>query len=85
MFGRKTLHAHCVELPVTRAPAMNSGDTGPSACAGLFIFDFNAYLHTPMGSLILAGTMVIAQYWYRDPADPFTSAKTDAVEFQVGL
>jgi hypothetical protein len=29
--------------------------------------------------------MVNAQYWYRDPADPFASATTDAVEFPVGL
>ncbi len=64
---------------------MSSGDTGPTACPGLFIFYFNAYLHTPAGALILAGTMVNAQYWYRDPADPFASATTDAVEFPVGL
>ena len=72
----------CLAPPVLRTPAQASGGGGPSSCTGAFAFDFNAWLQGG-GSGVGAGDWVHAQYWYRDPADPFGSGLTDALRFLI--
>jgi len=76
---------HCIQPPTQRTPIQNSGAAG-GPCSGSFALDFNAFVQGGGTPHVTPGTMVTAQYWYRDPADhPFGSMLTDAVEFGYGL
>ena len=72
----------CVRTPLWRAPAQSSGGT-PGSCSGSFAFDFNAYAASGADPKLVAGAVVNGQYWSRDPADPFSSNLTDAIEFTL--
>ena len=72
----------CVRTPLWRAPAQMSGGT-PGSCSGSFAFDFNAYVASGANPKLSAGARVNGQYWSRDPADPFSSNLTDAIEFTL--
>jgi hypothetical protein len=75
----------CVHAPIKRTATMNSGGspTG-SDCTGAFSFDFNAFMHAGGDPLLaVVGQQVNAQYWSRDPQDPFTTNTTNAVQFAV--
>ena len=72
----------CVAAPIRRTSVQRSGGNPPPAdCSGVFSFDFNAYMHTKGFPEFVPGVDVYAQYWYRDPADPFQSSLTDALSF----
>ena len=82
----------CVNSPIKRTPGVNSGGTPFPAddCSGVFSIDFNAYAvgslgGNPLAALQLAGTVVNAQWWGRDPGYPagFNSQLTNGIEFQV--
>jgi hypothetical protein len=70
----------CVKAPVKRTPGQHSGGTPP--CGGLFSFDFNAFLSAGSNPALVAGAVVHAQYWFRDPAHPVNgSGLTAGVTF----
>lgn len=75
---------HCIQPPTQRTPIQNSGTAG-GPCSGGYAFDFNAFVQGGGTPHVVPGTMVTAQYWYRDPGDPFGSMLTDAIEFGYGL
>jgi hypothetical protein len=73
---------HCVQPPTPRTTYQFSGGDGVP-CGGTFDLDFNAWLATQPQPKVHAGMRIYAQYWYRDPTDPFGSATSDAVSFHV--
>jgi endonuclease/exonuclease/phosphatase family metal-dependent hydrolase len=74
----------CVQAPVKRTPVQNSGGS-PSGndCTGIYSFDFNAYIRGGLDPNLLAGVAVYAQYWARDPQDPFTTSLSNALGFTI--
>jgi hypothetical protein len=75
---------HCVEPPTPRVGGQGSGpNSGP--CSGSFSYDFNARVQSGVDPLLEPGTMVNAQFWYRDLFDPlaFFSSTSDAIEFAI--
>ena len=82
----------CMALPVNRTPLVNSGGTASPAndCSGMFWLDFNTFSTgggggSPNPALSVAGTLVNAQWWGRDPgfAPPNNTTLSDALEFFV--
>lgn len=74
----------CMTTPLRRTSAQNSGGSpSGSDCTGAFSFDFNAYIATGFDPLLVVGQQVNAQFWSRDPADPFTTNLTNAVQFAI--
>lgn len=76
----------CISPPIRRTPVQDSGGNAPPVdCSGVFHFDFNALVQGGSDALLVPGTTVDAQYWYRDPADPtgFGSGLSDALEFTI--
>jgi hypothetical protein len=43
----------------------------------------NARIQTHADPLLQPGRDVYAQYWTRDPADPWTTGLTDAISFRI--
>jgi hypothetical protein len=75
----------CMSSPTRRLAAGNSGGNPAPAvdCSGSYSLDFNQRIQGGLDPLLVPGQEVDAQYWSRDPADPFGSGLTDAVSFQV--
>ena len=74
----------CLAAPLRRTPAQNSGgNVGPDDCSGTLSFDLNARIQSAIDPLLVAGAAVVAQYYYRDPADPFGVGLTDALALVV--
>jgi glucose/arabinose dehydrogenase len=75
----------CVQHPVKRTPVQNSGGTvGVNDCSGTFSFDMTAFMASGVDpALQVIGQQVNAEYWSRDPLDPYTTNVTDAVQFVV--
>jgi len=72
----------CVQTPITRTSGQVS--TGSGACGGSFAFDFNAYTASGVDPNLQAGSVVSAQFWFRDPAHPIAgSGLSDAVRFTL--
>jgi len=69
----------CIQPPTARTPIQNSGTTGVP-CSGSFSLDVNALFQSGAYPFVGAGSSIYGQYWFRDPADPFGSIRTDAVE-----
>lgn len=59
----------CIAQPLTRTSLFNSGGTS-APCSGVLSYDFNAPIQSGVDPSLVPGTLVYAQYWYRDPADP---------------
>jgi hypothetical protein len=75
----------CLATPLKRTPAQNSGgNSGPPDCSGSYSFDFNAYVQSQINPSLLPGVQVWAQFYSRDPGDPFTVGLSDAVTFTIG-
>jgi hypothetical protein len=74
----------CVAAPSLRTPLQNSGGspTG-NDCTGTYSFDFMAHILSGADPMLVPGQQVNCQYWSRDPADPFTTNTTDAVQFTI--
>lgn len=74
----------CVVGPLTRTSVVNSGgNSGAPDCSGVFHYDFNALIQSGADPLLVPGTRVWGQYWYRDPASPIPSGLSNAVEFVI--
>ena len=81
-FGGGTM---CVANPRVRTPLQNSnGNSSGNDCTGGMSFDFNAYIASAVNPALIAGVVVDAQYWTRDPGSlPGNTNLTDAVEFTI--
>jgi hypothetical protein len=84
----------CVSSPIRRSPGLSSGGTPlpTNDCTGVYTIDVAAFAAgllggSPSALLNLAGQVVDAQYWGRDPGfpAPFNSTLTDGIEWTVGL
>jgi choice-of-anchor B domain-containing protein len=73
----------CAASPITRTNLQISGGTLP--CSGNFSFDFNAHIQGGGDPSLVAGALVNAQYWYRDPPSSFGAGLSNAVEFTIQL
>jgi hypothetical protein len=75
----------CVSGTLTRTGQQTSGSAG-GPCTGSFHFEFNQHVQSGANPTLVPGTLVFAQYWFRDQQDPagFGSGLTDAVRFGVG-
>ena len=75
----------CIGPSVIRTAGQLSGGNagGATDCSGSYSFDFNAFIASGFDPSLTAGVQVNAQYWGRDPADPFTSSLSDAVQFVI--
>jgi hypothetical protein len=52
-------------------------------CLGTYAFDFNAWIQGPAAAVLVPGSTVAAQYFYRDPPDAFGVGLTNAVRFEI--
>jgi len=84
----------CVSPQIKRTGAINSGGNPLPAndCSGVYSIDMNAFANgllggVPLPQLNLAGQLVHAQFWGRDPGfpAPFNTTLTDALQWTVGL
>ena len=74
----------CIQPKLTRTPPQNSGGNPlPDDCSGTYAFDFNPWIQGGADPGLQAGVGVFAQYWSRDPADPFGSGLSDALRFVI--
>lgn len=71
----------CVMPPVLRTPVQAAGGVGP--CEGSLAFDFSAHYLSGIDPVLVPGQQVWAQYWFRDPGDPFGTGLSDALEFTL--
>ena len=70
--------------PTKRTPLQDSGgNPPPNDCSGVYAYDFNARIQSGVDANLTAGATVFAQYWSRDPGDPYTTGLTDAVSFTI--
>lgn len=74
----------CIESPLRRTPVQNTGGAASgNDCSGTMTFDMNAFIQSGADALMIPGQFACAQYYYRDPADPFTTGLTNAVSFTI--
>lgn len=74
----------CISGGVKRTQIQSSGgSTSGNNCSGSFDYDMQARIQGGSDPLLATGVKVDAQYWYRDPADPFTSGLSNALEFVI--
>jgi len=81
----------CLATPIRRTPERSSnGDNHPSKnCSGGWRIDMNAFAAgaiggTPAAGLHAPGSSVHCQWWGRDPGDPFGTALTDGLQYELG-
>ncbi len=82
-FGGGTL---CLQPPFQRVPLLSSGgSTGSPDCSGSLSVDFNAWIQTGSAPSVMAGDLLNAQYFYRDPQHPDGTGYglTEGIEFVV--
>ena len=76
----------CVNPPLTRTTVQGSGgsSTGDD-CTGQYGMDFNVWIAAGADAALVAGAVVNAQYWQRDPgfSPPNNVGITDAVQFSI--
>ena len=74
----------CVQGPVRRTGLLNAGGTiGVDDCSGVYSYDFDALIQSGGDPLLVAGEIVYAQFWSRDPAASFTSNRSDGLRFGI--
>ena len=73
----------CALPPLRRTPPVTSGGNAPDDCTGVLRFDFTSWLSSGSDPLLVLGTPVYAQFWYRDPDDAVGIGLSDAVAFEV--
>jgi hypothetical protein len=72
-----------VQGPRRTAIQFSGGGTGGPSCTGSFAYDFNARIQSHVDPELLAGRTITAQYYYRDPMDPYATGLTDAIRFTI--
>jgi hypothetical protein len=74
----------CVVGPQRRTSVQSSGGAvGTNDCSGAHAYDFNARVASGADPALLAGQIVSAQWYTRDPAASFAVGFTDALEFAI--
>ena len=73
----------CVAPPLRRTFVQKSFGTG-APCSGAYSFDLDTWIAEGNDPLLLPGTQLNAQFWYRDPLDPLGVGLTDGLELFVG-
>lgn len=75
----------CIGAPIWRTPPQTSTGTLPPGfdCSGTLTFQMNHWIQTGSDPLLVPGATVYAQFWFRDPLDPFGIGLTDALEFVI--
>ena len=75
----------CVAGPHRLPVQMSGGGAGGPTCSGSLSYDFNALVSGGADPLLVPGTTVSAQYYYRDASDPagFGSGLTNAIRFTI--
>ena len=69
---------------VKRTSLQNSGGSPAGIdCTGSMTFDFNAYALTGVDPALVAGESIFAQFWTRDPLDPFGSNLSGGICFDL--
>ncbi len=72
----------CVKAPHYRLPVQNAGGAG--ICGGSIGYTLAQFLAHPTGGpLLVGGTHVNCQVWFRDPPAAFTVGLTDGLQFTV--
>ena len=72
----------CAQPPLIRSTILQSG--GAASCSGVLEFDFNAFMSGTGSPFIDAGSVVYAQFIFRDPGHPQGGiGLTDALRFTV--
>jgi hypothetical protein len=81
----------CVELPVRRTPAVDSGGAPVPTkdCSGVFRLDMSAFAsgtlgRVPIPELRVPGTVVNCQWWGRDLGATFATTLSNALEYVIG-
>ncbi|MFO1010861.1 MAG: hypothetical protein U1F29_12425 [Planctomycetota bacterium] len=78
----------CVAQPLHRTRGTNtSGVAGGPNCTGWMSFDFNEWIASGADPSLGLGTIVNAQFYYRDPGEkaPNDAGLTGGVQFVIGL
>jgi hypothetical protein len=80
----------CLASPIRRTPGRNSNGSHYLVvdCSGGWRIDMNAFAAgaiggQPAAGLHRPGSSVHCQWWGRDPGDPFGSALTDALQYEI--
>jgi hypothetical protein len=76
----------CIARPLRRAVLVASGGNAAAHdCSGSLTFDFNVRIRSGIDADLVPGTVVYAQYFYRDPTDPAGSGTgaSDALRFAI--
>jgi hypothetical protein len=74
----------CAQSPLRRTPLQpTNGSASGSDCTGTMTYDFNARIQSGADTTLVSGQFVAAQYYFRDPGDPFTTGLTNAVSFTI--
>ena len=74
--------ALCCQTPIRRTPLQNTGFAGVG-CTGTMSFDFNAHIRSGVDAGLYVGRSCAAQYYYRDPLDPYGTALSNGVHFTI--
>lgn len=77
----------CVAPPLTRTAVLDTGGSLVGVdCSGSFVFDFNARIASGVDPALVAGAVVHAQWFTRDPGNAAGSFNSsDALRIAIGL
>lgn len=73
----------CVQGPLLRTGAINSGGTGFGNCSGTFVFDMNTLIQSGSQPILMSGVTVYTQFWHRDPPAAFGTGFSDGLTFTI--
>lgn len=73
----------CIAGAIRRTPIQAASGSG--ACGGVLAFEFNSFIQSAIDPSLTPGTLVYAQWWYRDAFDPagFSSSLSNALCFGI--
>jgi len=75
----------CIQAPLVRtALQLSGGSATGDDCTGTFSFDMGGHISAGNDARLACGAIVYAQYWSRDPLDPWTTNLTAGLRFTIG-